>query len=344
MKACLALLLAACGTLVAQSHTSVIGDGWGLDHVIVALSSAEAAKDIFGTRLGFSPFHGTKNPAHGLDQAIIALPVGASTYVELVWPYQEPTADARPVAALVRHKLEAGGGAVAYNIAVSPAEQAAEAMRQLGLRVTLRPTPMRRTPDGKEVSVGGQFVDIDPRDEEARLFGVPGGAGVGFVEYKILNPEKSPERVLERVEREVPDSRRAKGEFHANTARRLRSVWVALPSAAEAVKQAGQFGFAGGLEPVLRALGETGMNVQCGQGTLVFFEAAHQNSLLASFVAKKGLGPFGISVGVADLTTAQRIVQEGMQAKFEIQHSGNRMSFVVPAELAAGIFIEFVQE
>jgi Glyoxalase-like domain len=340
----LLLLLALAGRLGALSRASVIGNGWGLDHVIVGAASVEVVKDLFGSELGFTPLRGNKNPVAGLDQAIIPLPDGAPAYVELVWPYQEAARDARPVAALVRRKLELGGGPVAYNIAVSSANQAADALQSLGFRVTLPPSPVRRTPDGKEVSVPAQMVDIDSSDKEGRPLGVPGGAGVGFVEYKILNPDKKPERVLERVEREVPDPRRAKGEFHANTARRLRSVWVAVPSAAEAIKQAGQFGFTARGELDLKTLGEKGVEVQCGQGTIVFFEPAHEKSPLAAVVAKKGLGPLGISIGVADLKTAQRIVQEGTHSSFEIQRLGKRTSLVVPAELAAGMFIEFVQE
>jgi len=47
---------------------------------------------------------------------------------------------------------------------------------------------------------------------------------------------------------------------------------------------------------------------------------------------------------VADLKTAQRIVQQGTHAKFGIQQLGKQASFIVPAELAGGTFIEFVQE
>ena len=121
-------------------------------------------------------------------------------------------------------------------------------------------------------------------------------------------------------------------------------MWVAVPSVTEAVRQAGQFGFTAGGERRIKALGEKGREVQCGQGTLVFFEATHQNSPLAALIAKQGLGPFGISVEVADLKTAQRIVQQGTHAKFGIQHTGKRMSFIVPAQLASGTFIEFVQQ
>jgi hypothetical protein len=61
-------------------------------------------------------------------------------------------------------------------------------------------------------------------------------------------------------------------------------------------------------------------------------------------VDKQGFGLFGISIGAADLKTAQRIVQQGTHAKFNIQQPGNQVSFIVPSDLAGGTFLEFVQE
>jgi Glyoxalase-like domain len=344
MRNCIVLLVALAGTLTAQSPPSAIGNGWGLDHVIVGLPGPEAVKEVFAAKLGFTPFTGIKFPSQGLERAVIPLPPQAS--VELLWPYQEAAPGARPLVALVRKKVALGGGPVAYNLNVSPAVQAADAMRQLGLRVNLPLSQTFVTPDGKETRGPWQYVDVDPQDQAAQPLGVPGGPGVGFVEYQNQADRLKPERfqsALKIAQRDFPDPRRSAGEIHANTARKLRSVWVAVPSVAEAVKQAARFGFAAGAESQFKALGEIGREVPCGQGSIVFFEPAHQNSPIAALVKKQGLGPFGISVGVADLKTAQRVVEEGTHAKFQIQHSGNRTSFIVPAELAAGTVIEFVQ-
>lgn len=339
MKVCVAFLLTFAATLAAQSPPPVIGTGWGLDHVIVALRGSEVVKQVFEARLGFSALRGTKFPSLGLENAIIPLP--PQPYIELMWVYQEPAPGARPLAALVRRKIAMGGGPVAYNLDVSTAEQAADAMRQLGLRVNLPPSPTTRTPDGKETPGQWQFVDIDPRDQAAQPLGVPGGPGVGFIEYP--NNSDDFQGALDLANREVPDPRRSPKEIHANTARSLLSVWVAVPNAAEAVKQATRFGFAAAGERRVKALGETGYEVQCGLGTIVFFAPAHPHSPLTSLVKQQGLGPFGISVGVADLKKAQQIVQQGTHATFEVQRAGSRTSFIVPSELAAGTVIEFVQ-
>jgi hypothetical protein len=220
-------------------------------------------------------------------------------------------------------------------------------MRRLGIKVSLPPSRTTRTPDGKETPGAWQFVAIDPEDKAAGILGVPGGEGVGFLEYRNNPDHLKPERfqsTRERAERENPDPRRLAGEIHANTARKLRSVWVAVPSVDKAVAQAERFGFRARGQLYFKALGEKGAEVECGQGTIVFFEAVKQNGPLGALVKRQGLGPFGISVSVTDLKTAQRVVQAGTHAKFGIQRTGTRMSFIVPAELAAGTFVEFVQQ
>src|SRR5580658_7924081 len=255
MRTYLALLLIFVPALTAQSNPSVVGNGWGLDHVIIGLPNP-AVKDVFAANLGFTPFDGNKFPAQGLAQAIIALP---PAYVELLWPYQKP-ADADSSDSLVK-KAEAGGGPASYNIDVSPVEQAADAMRRFGLRVTLPPSRTTRTPDGKEAPGNWQFIGIDSQDRDAAILGVPGGAGVGFLEYRNNSDRLKPDRLQsmrERAEREVPDPRRLAGEIHANTARKLRSVWVAVPSMDKALAQAGRFGFKAVGQRNFKALGEKG--------------------------------------------------------------------------------------
>jgi hypothetical protein len=100
----------------------------------------------------------TKNrfPDSGLEQATIALLAG---HIELPWRYQvtPQTASADPVIA----KLQDGGGPAMYNIHVSPIEQAFEAMRTLGMKVSLREARTVRTPDGKERPGAWQSISID---------------------------------------------------------------------------------------------------------------------------------------------------------------------------------------
>lgn len=84
--------------------------------------------------------------------------------------------------------------------------------------------------------------------------------------------------------------------------------------------------------------------VRCGQGSLVFFEVSHEVSSLAAFVTQRGLGPFGISVEVADLKTAQRMVEGGTQTRLKIQRLGEELGSVFPEQLAAGMYVEWSPE
>lgn len=335
------------GMAAAQTTSDVIGQGWGLDHVIMGLSNPDAVKNVFGANLGFSPLPGNKFPADGLEQAIIDLP---PAYIEFLWPYEKPANETSANDSLtqsLRQKIESGGGLFAYNLDVSPAEQAADIMRHLGLKVSFPPSRVRRTPDGKETPGASQYIAIDPQDQAKYPRGVPGGPLVGFLEYRANGDRLKPARLQsfrERVEREVPDARRAAGELHANTARKLLSVWVTVPNVAEAVRQCERFGFAPGRERYVEALGEKGREVQCGQGTIMFFQARNQTSALSTQVKKGGLGLIGVAIAVADLRTAQRIIEEATNKKFPIMHTGNRMGFVVPAAMAAGTYIELDQQ
>jgi hypothetical protein len=171
---------------------------------------------------------------------------------------------------------------------------------------------------------------VDPQDAAKQPSGIPGAEDVGFLEYATQIGSSSPnptgarsfDTFLGRAHA-IPDERRAAGEINANTARTLRSVWVAVPNATDAARQAERLGFARLGQRDVKEIGEKGEEVQCGRGTIVFFEAAHANTPLAAYVKQHGLGLFGISVEVADLKTAQRIVQEGTHKQFKIQRSGN---------------------
>ena len=48
------VLFSAAEVFAFQSHPSVIGDGIGLDHIMIGLPGNTQAEDVFAKRLGFS--------------------------------------------------------------------------------------------------------------------------------------------------------------------------------------------------------------------------------------------------------------------------------------------------
>jgi hypothetical protein len=53
------VLFSAAEVFAFQSHPSVIGDGIGLDHIMIGLPGNTQAEDVFAKRLGFSVLPGT---------------------------------------------------------------------------------------------------------------------------------------------------------------------------------------------------------------------------------------------------------------------------------------------
>ena len=335
------VLFSAAGAFAFQNHPSVIGDGIGLDHIMIGLPGSTQAQDVFGKELGFSVLPGNTFPEESLQQSIVAFP---PAYVELLWQYKKP--DRPPSITSVPDAIAAGGGIAGINVNVSPVDAAADLMRRAGLKVYLPPSVTTRDASGKEQPGAWQFVLPEAQTEAQFPKGVPGGPGVGFLEYRNNANRRDPARYetfRARIERQVPDSRRAPGELHANTARKLLSVLVSVPDVAAAVRESERLGFTPGEERYVKDLGEKGREVQCGIGTFVFFEATNPRGALSAHVKQKGLGPFGFSVSVMDLKTAQRVVQQGTNRKFPIRKSPGRSSFMVPAAFAGGTFVEFVQ-
>jgi hypothetical protein len=332
------LLLA--GMLHAQSAPqSLIGKGWGLDHVIVFQASPNGARQTFAEKLGFSIVSGNKFPDQGLENGPVLLP---PAYLELMWAYDpEKAASAAKANGAkeeeIRAMQEKGGGILAYNIDVSPIAQAADFMRKAGFQVDLPPS-ITTIRDGKEQRGPWQFLQISADRNREPAAGIPGGQGVGILEYADNVDRLSTERLTqtrERIEHDAPDPRRKAGDLHANTAKKLESVWVAVANLQEGVKQSELLGLKPLRERTLESIAARGREVQCGQGTIVFWEGAKDRNL--------PLGPFGVSIGVDDINRAHEIAEKGMGRQLRLEKYDGRTRFLVPPDGAGGIWLEFVQ-
>jgi hypothetical protein len=345
-------ILLAVGVLHAQGQpNSLLGNGWGLDHLTVMQRSAEDARQSFA-KLGFSVRPGTKFPDVGTENGNIPLLPGS---LELMWVYDpaknESYVRAAGLSAVIeaaRRRLQERGGLIqAYNIDVSPIDQAAGFLRGRGMKVSLPPA-LTVIQDGEAQPGQWQFLAISYEDpKSAPPAGVPGGRGVGFLEYRNNAERLSEDRarqMRESVEREVPDPRRSPGDINANTAKKLESVWVLVSNVEEAVKQSELMGFVPGRERTLAELGARGREVQCGQGEIVFWGVGKKPGPLSAMLQRGELGPFGVSVGVESLDRAHAVAGQGTGKKLRIQKDGGRRRFLVPAEAAGGIWVEFVQQ
>jgi catechol 2,3-dioxygenase-like lactoylglutathione lyase family enzyme len=303
---------------VADGNESILGNGWGLDHIEVAVADPKSASDMYATKLGFSVSPGVAM-APGVEHSAIWL---VPAYVEFLWFGGAGEPDPAGANRILRRSVDEGGGIFQYNINVSAIQSVAETLRMRGFKVRL-PPGRPRIVDGKETPPPFQFMFAT--EETPAPFGVPGGDGVGFIEYRNNSATRRPP-----VE-------------HANTSQRLLSVWVAVADSAAAQTECERFG----LKPLARrqspGLGARGHEVECGLGSIVFWEPASQSGPVASRLKQKGPGPFGFSAGVSDLKKAHEVAAQGMQTNFTLDNGGGRKSFTVPGEFAGGVWVEFVE-
>lgn len=111
---------------------------------------------------------------------------------------------------------------------------------------------------------------------------------MGIIEYRNSDPAR-----LERLRRNLlsedlpKDPRRASDEDHANTARRLDSVFVAVPDVALAVKECASFGLRAVAKTRSSALGAIGQRVECGQAFIDFWQPATRKGPLDALLSQQ---------------------------------------------------------
>jgi catechol 2,3-dioxygenase-like lactoylglutathione lyase family enzyme len=322
----------------SQEETSILGTGWGLDHIEIAVRSGEAARETYFGKLGFTVSPGANSGPGRQHSGIYFGP----PYVEFLWIGGPPAPDPNDTGLQrIRRKLSSGGGIFQYNIDVSNVESIRDRLTAMGMKVTLQPST--RTINGKEGPAPWRFLyATDDKIDTTPPVGVPGGDAVGIIEYRD-NSRTHMNALGERWKNETQDSRRSLGEDHANTARSLGSVWVAVPDVAVAIRQCARFGFDRRDKIRSSALKARGEAVKCGDGSIEFWEPEDKRGALASILGAQGPGPFGFSVAVASLQEAREIVQRSMPTKLAEENRRGHKTFAVPAEMTGGVWVEFVQ-
>jgi len=173
--------------------------------------------------------------------------------------------------------------------------------------------------DGKETPAPWQFM-FATEERDPPPFGVPGGAGVGFIEYRNNS------------ERRRPPTNHSK--YRAAAPIRVRRS----PTQPPAQNESGRLGFKPLNQRQSSELDAHAREVECGRGTITFWEPASQSAPLASRLAKKGPVPFGFSVGVANLQKAYTLAAQGTHANLPLLSRGARKSFTVSGELTGGLW------
>jgi len=307
-----------------SQNTSVLGDGRGIDHLVVAVRDLEAAKDTYRDRLGFNLPHrgqirihptGTKNSSTFFDN---------ETYLELIAINDREKA-AKNNPRLVSF-LDTQEGAIFLGLNTSSAEHTANLLRSRGIAVT-DPQPgtilvkgAKEIPSPKWwiVSLKQPALPADP---------------IFFIEYD--------HNAWEDHTREIAAAEASK---QPNTAKGIRSVWIAVQKLESATKNYKSVGFPAGEQRHLALHGAIACAINLKGGTILLLEPTDKSGTVASFLNECGEGIMGVSIEVSNLEAARNLLEAKAERKFTAYPGADGESILVPAGGAHGVWIEMFQK
>ncbi len=300
-----------------KRRVSVLGDGAGIEYVVIAVRDIEAAKDTYRDVLGFNfpakgkvnvSSSGTKNSAAPLEKGGN---VELSAIDDLVKAKQN-----RP--ARVEFLARRGEGAETIVFDIPSAEETVGFLRSRGFEVAdPRPHPVRR--------VVTFFRSTYPKHLATELV---------FFEFADRAARE------ERIRQAVAEGKRRQ----VNTAVGIEAVWVVVDDLNAAVRAYGSIGLSTGKKREFRHLGANGQEIQTGRGKIVLLKPKSKGGSAASFLAEQGEGIMGLSVEVSSLRTARALLEKNTSRKFSTYAGAYGDSILIPAEIAHGVWIEMFQK
>lgn len=315
------MLLVASTALSAvgeAQEASLLGEGRGIDHVIVYVRDLETAEDVYRDALGF-----IVGESYALPTGYKASWVGFDrNWLELrAIDDPEKVAQATPWASVedrlrVLQFLENRDGVLAFVLNSSSVETTTDFLQRRGFDV----------PES-HLMVVDDTVSLYFTLNESVL----PGPRVTFAEY--WPPYEARFHLTEPAE----------WTRHPNTARWITSVWIAVSDLETATKAYEAIGLHVGRELELPELGAIGSEMKVGPLTILLLRPGNENTKVASFLADRGDGIIGVSIEVHDLGTARKLIETNTGQKFMPYEGPYGSSILIPAEIAHGLWIEMFQ-
>ncbi len=296
----------------------VLAGGRGIDHVGVAVRDLATARAAYTDTLGFRAAPATKLPT-GLQN--ITIWFADTTYLELLTYYDRERA---PEIAAILERYEGG---IFAGLDVGSAQATRDFLVARGIDV--------------EGPVSGSAT-VDPIGEPVEMWRhltfrqpvVPANA-VFFIEY---NREK-----LAEMSRSHPEFSPLTFADHANGARGMRSVWMAVADLQAATDAYRAAGFTPGRELEVPRLGATGREILAGRGRILLLAPSRVDGIVAAFLRQRGEGVAGVSLEVADLAAAQQMLAARAGLRFATYEGPYGEGVLIPPELTHGLWIEMVE-
>jgi catechol 2,3-dioxygenase-like lactoylglutathione lyase family enzyme len=296
---------------------SLLGQGWGVDHVGVAVRDLAQAQHDY-ERLGFK-FGTVGHFPDGVSNAAVSLQ--NNSYLELLG--STPGGPGSDIADYVK-KHE---GAMFLGIDVSSAKAAADYLRARNFAVW-GPLPGSVMKEGETTPPPPQWYTVGPSGKPA--------AGKKGITVPIF--------WIEYLSTERPQKRRAAGLMdHPNTALGIHAVWFAVHDAEAQLRTLRDAGFEVGDPRKVKVLRARGREVKAGQGVLLLLGSSEKNGLLTRLLSDHDEDIIGLSIEVADLGKARQLAESGTAGKLKTYKGSYGTSFLLPPEVTHGIWLEMFQ-
>jgi catechol 2,3-dioxygenase-like lactoylglutathione lyase family enzyme len=298
----------ACGTAVAAAPTGSIGS---LDHIRILVHDINASRAQYEKVLGFGfeatePFMYAEGSIH--DEA--DLPDDFALELISVGN-RETLMQIRP---WIVDFLRSREGAHSIGILVPSATAFAEHLQQQGVDAPLFKLARLKADDPP-------VLLVTPKTDN-----LPEGA-IFFLQYP---PRKTTTAAPPAV-------------AHPNTARGVVSVWVVVRDLSEASHDMQALGFRRGRTLRAPALRADVREFVTGDGGRILLLHATAPGPTMQFENARHEGLMGFTVSVVDLPKAQALIQANAKRRFPTYRGLFGRSFLIPADLAAGTWIEIAE-
>jgi catechol 2,3-dioxygenase-like lactoylglutathione lyase family enzyme len=302
------------------SAPTLLGQGWGVDHVGVGVRDLAQAQHDY-EQLGFKVGKGGHFPG-GLSNCAVQLQ--NNSYLELL-----SVSGSTPVGydSEIADFVKKHEGAVFLGINVSSAKAAVDYLKTRNFDV-YGPDPGSIMKEGETTLPPPMWYTVSVADKPA--------AGKKGITIPIF--------WIEYVSTERQEKRRAAGLMdHPNTAMGIRAVWFAVHDTEAQLRTLRDAGLEDGEFREAKFLSAHGREVKAGQGVLLLLESSDKNGLLTKFLSAHDEDIIGLSIEVADLGKARELSESRMGSKLDIYKGFYGPSFLLPPEVTHGVWLEMFQ-
>jgi catechol 2,3-dioxygenase-like lactoylglutathione lyase family enzyme len=307
---------------VQTPSQTLLGQGWGVDHVGVGVRDLAQAQHDY-EQLGFKVSKGGHFPG-GLSNSIVDLQ--NNCYLELL-SVSANTSTKQGDASEIADFLKRHEGAMFLGINVASAKAAADYLKAHNFDVT-GPDPGSIMKEDETTPPPPMWYSVGTADKPAagkKGFTIP----IFLIEYLSTN---------------WTDKARAEGRMdHPNTAMGIRAVWFGVHDAEAQSRTLRDAGLEVGESREAKFLGAHGREVKAGQGVLLLLESSDKSGLLTKYLSDHDEGIIGLSIEVADLAKARQLAESGTGRKLETYKGFYGTSFLLPPQVTHGVWMEMFQ-